>query len=928
MAKSAKRILSFTVCMLMIISCFNAAVTADTAKNSQIRNIIYMIPDGGGIESFYMADAVKKAGGFDREIYPNATKVEKGPMYLGDYLVGAEKTYSASDEVTDSAAAGTALSSGYKTNNGSIGIDADKIPHSNILEACQDIGMNTGLVSTYEWTNATPAAFSAHDVSRSNYAPMSEQIVNQNIDVVLGGGFGAAQWGSIADAEKRGYSIINTREDLNAVKPGDKIWGNLVKSSFPCDIELDEKTPNIAEMTRAAITALDDGNENGFFLMVEGSQVDGGGHSNNVLKMVSEWLAFDEACKVAFEYAKGRNDTLVIVLPDHDTGGILLPTNMEKAAYEITKGIMSEDVMWETTGHTARNGGIFMYVPDDVAYPNGIKPMEDTKKAYEENVIENTDIAPYLAGLKDIDLDEVSKKLFVDVTDMGTYDAVNEVFSFSDKPVSVKRNASYAYLSDRVIDLNGEVAVYINERFYVPQLLLDIIDGKVEGTEYDSPVVIESFFDVYMPETTNIDKWNGKIVIANYLVEKPLNATVKFTAPETFAALEPMNVTIGGGEVKNIEFECPDFDIKSSNIQFDYVVTLDNGEEIPFSSVFKGLAYAGFAKAPVTIDGVLDEEEWKYGIKMRCDDISQVVNITNWKGFRDLSAEFSIMWDSEYMYFNAVVTDEIFSQTEEPGNLWKGDSVQFGVYNDSEGLLAANKAGTHFEEIGLALMEGVPTAYRFRCQGDTTESGLIETDGFEMACLREGDDLTYELKFKWSDLFGYEYTPQIGDVLGFSALINDNDGEGRRGWIEYGSGIGLSKDVNKFVKLLFLDFDQMQSSSDEITVMLNGKKVDFDVKPMLIDDRTMVPVRAIFEALGAAVEWDNDTETVISVLGGDNVTLQINNKTMFVNGAPKEIDVPAMLVNDRTLVPLRAISESYGCTVDWDDATQTVTVTK
>ena len=114
--------------------------------------------------------------------------------------------------------------------------------------------------------------------------------------------------------------------------------------------------------------------------------------------------------------------------------------------------------------------------------------------------------------------------------------------------------------------------------------------------------------------------------------------------------------------------------------------------------------------------------------------------------------------------------------------------------------------------------------------------------------------------------------------------------------------------------------------ADDITVLLNGSAIEFDVAPIIENDRTLVPLRAIFEALGAQVEWDGENETVISAKGNSTCILQIGGK-MFVNGEEKELDVPAKIVNDRTLVPLRAVSEAYDCTVDWDGDTRTVTIT-
>ena len=119
---------------------------------------------------------------------------------------------------------------------------------------------------------------------------------------------------------------------------------------------------------------------------------------------------------------------------------------------------------------------------------------------------------------------------------------------------------------------------------------------------------------------------------------------------------------------------------------------------------------------------------------------------------------------------------------------------------------------------------------------------------------------------------------------------------------------------------------------DEITVLIDGEKVEFDVKPILLNDRTLVPMRAIFEALGAVVTWDDETQTAFGTDGKVVIAFQIDNNIMTKSAANAqseviELDVPAQLINDRTLVPIRAISESFGCNVDWVDETQTVVIT-
>lgn len=489
-----KRILSLLLCLVMTLSLsaglFTVPVHAEDTP--QIKNIIYMIPDGGGMAPFYLADSVKRYGGFNKEYFPNATTITTDGMYLKDYLVGAEITNNAHNQLTDSAAAGTALATGYKTTNEYIGIDTQAKPHANILEACQDLGKNTGIVITYEWTNATPASFSAHDISRDNAITLSEQIVNQDIDVVLGAtdsDYTDLPWFTDEHLNSLGYTVIHNEAQLNSVQAGDRLWGKLPDAYF--DVYREADTPALPELVEAAITALDDGNENGFFLMVEGSAIDGGGHANNTIYNVSEFIAFDEACKIAIEYAKTRTDTIVVIAPDHDTGGLYYePEHLYDIVYDTQNALNSRWAYWETTGHTTRNGGVFLYVPEGVPYPDGIDPEQANTVAKQfytaygnfiadypadaVNVIDNTDIVKYIASLIDVDLDAMTEKLFVDVTELGSYDSDSELFTFHDKDLTVKRNASTASFAGEEIDLNGEIAVYIEGRFYVPAQVLTI----------------------------------------------------------------------------------------------------------------------------------------------------------------------------------------------------------------------------------------------------------------------------------------------------------------------------------------------------------------------------------------------------------------------------------------------------------------------
>lgn len=136
--------------------------------------------------------------------------------------------------------------------------------------------------------------------------------------------------------------------------------------------------------------------------------------------------------------------------------------------------------------------------------------------------------------------------------------------------------------------------------------------------------------------------------------------------------------------------------------------------------------------------------------------------------------------------------------------------------------------------------------------------------------------------------------------------------------------------MKKFIALLIMAIISMSVSAmaaGDIKVYVNGEQVEFDVKPVIENERTLVPMRAIFEALGAEVDWNQETETVSAVRGSDTVRITINSNQLFKNDKAVELDVPAKIIDERTLVPVRAISESFDADVQWDGETQTVNIT-
>ncbi len=481
-----KKILSVVLAVLTILSAFAGCSKVEPEQeapvdNRIIKNIIFLIPDGGGYPLYDFANDVKTSGGFMNVDYQNRTPTTMKPMTMRSYLAGSMTTLNYQDALTDSAAAGTAMATGYKTLNGRVGINHEGKPIANVLEAAQSIGMSTGLVATYEWMHATPASFSAHVMARDDYRNLYQQIENQGIDVILGSGYGAVKdYASIDNAVERGYKIVRTREDLENVQPGDRIWGDATNSSSPYDINLTAEQPTLARMTKAAIKALS-GNENGFFLMVEGSKVDTGGHANDAVVTTSEYLAFDAAFKVAVDFASQRTDTVVIAAPDHDTGAMMYDAieNLNSAVVNVQMGKNPEAVGWGTTSHSTQQVGVWMYVPEGVDVIKGLNStLGDTPETRANYVIDNTDLAPYIASLMGVNLDELTKQLFVDVTDVGRYSSAVGKFTFNNGNKYVYENQSVYYENDKEISLDGKVALEADGRFYVPSDMVTQEDLK------------------------------------------------------------------------------------------------------------------------------------------------------------------------------------------------------------------------------------------------------------------------------------------------------------------------------------------------------------------------------------------------------------------------------------------------------------------
>ncbi|OMF59848.1 alkaline phosphatase [Paenibacillus sp. FSL R5-0490] len=286
----------------------------------EIKNVIFLIGDGMGV-SYTSAFRYLKDD-------PTTKFVER--TELDKYLVGQQMTYPEDPEqnVTDSASAATAMSAGIKTYNNAIAVDNDGSEVRTVLEAAKEQGKATGLVATSEITHATPASFGSHDESRQNMNAIADdyydELINgkHKVDVLLGGGTDLLvrkDRNIAAEFKKDGYSYVTDRKELLADK-NEQVLGLFAERGMPKMIDRTEDTPSLKDMTASAIERLNK-DKDGFFLMIEGSQVDWAGHDNDIVSAMSEMEDFEKAFKAAIEFAKKDKHTLVVATADHSTGG-------------------------------------------------------------------------------------------------------------------------------------------------------------------------------------------------------------------------------------------------------------------------------------------------------------------------------------------------------------------------------------------------------------------------------------------------------------------------------------------------------------------------------------------------------------------------------------------------------------------------------
>lgn len=294
-----------------------------------VKNVILMIPDGTSIGVYSAARWYK--------VYNNMGDA----LHVDPYFTGTVSTFSSNAPIGDSAPTTSCYMTGMPAQSGNVSIypvhdPANDLypvdstmayqPLATILEASKiEKNRATGLVVTCEFPHATPADCAAHHYNRGNYAALAPQMAYQNLDVMFGGGNRILTDDILQHFQNTGTTLIQNDRDAMLNYDSDKpVWALFHERALPYDLDRDpDFTPSLSEMTQKAIEILSK-NDNGFFLMVEGSQVDWAAHGNDPVGIITEYLAFDEAVGKAIEFAKQDGETAVVILSDHGNSGITI----------------------------------------------------------------------------------------------------------------------------------------------------------------------------------------------------------------------------------------------------------------------------------------------------------------------------------------------------------------------------------------------------------------------------------------------------------------------------------------------------------------------------------------------------------------------------------------------------------------------------
>ncbi len=371
-----------TIFLFLFLTLFSCKTATDKDEiPAKAKNVILLIGDGTGLSQI-------SAAFYFKETSPNFARFNS---------IGLINTASSRQNITDSAAGATAFASGIKTYNGAIGVANDSSEVKTLVEIVSPKNIKTGVVATSSIQHATPASFYAHVINRGLYEDIAVDMVDSDIDFFAGGGrkfFNKRKDGQnlLGDLEAKGFGIDTLAlGNFEEVKQYSKMAYILAEDSMdPVAKGRDDFLPKATELGIQFLNK--DEEHSNFFIMIEGSQIDWGGHANDADYLISELIDFDDAIGVALDFAEKDGNTLVIVTGDHETGGFTLSSTPKQTEEGKSYSDYNEITgTFSTTGHSATLIPVFAYGPGSEAFSGVYENTEIFHKIMEATNWSNRD---------------------------------------------------------------------------------------------------------------------------------------------------------------------------------------------------------------------------------------------------------------------------------------------------------------------------------------------------------------------------------------------------------------------------------------------------------------------------------------------------------------------------------------------------------
>ena len=362
----------FIILLVTLISCKSITIKEEVVR-PKAKNVILLIADGTGLSQVSSAFYFKKTR----------------PNYARFKSIGLIRTSSAREDITDSAAGATAFSTGEKTYNGAIGVAVDSTKLKTLIEILSPQQVKTGLIATSAIQHATPASFYAHALHRSKYEDIALDLVTSDVDFLAGGGrqfLNKRKDGKdlLEELKVNGFEVDTTAlSNFSEIKKYSKMAYLLAEEHMNAVAK--GRGDFLSNATELGVEFLNkDAAKSGFFMMIEGSQIDWGGHNNDADYLISELIDFDDAVGKALDFAEKDGNTLVIVTADHETGGFTLASTPKKkedgTAYDDYKEITGT---FSTKGHSATLIPVFAFGPGSEAFSGIYENTEIFHKIFE-----------------------------------------------------------------------------------------------------------------------------------------------------------------------------------------------------------------------------------------------------------------------------------------------------------------------------------------------------------------------------------------------------------------------------------------------------------------------------------------------------------------------------------------------------------------